>query len=73
MKSIKLIYFENMHRKPKAVRHLLCDECNKNNISCLDGDEICLPLEMFVQLCGEKSTMGKLEMIDNVSGYLDLD
>ena len=70
---MKLIYFENMHRRPEKVRHLLCDECDKNNISCKDGDEICLPLEMFVQLCKEPGIMGKLEMIDNVAGYLDLE
>lgn len=70
---MKLIQFENLHKKPEKVSHLLCDECAKNNIGCLDGDEICLPLEILVQICGWKSTMGKLEMIDNVSDYLDLD
>jgi len=68
---VKLLYF-NENDVNRLVKHSICDECEKNNASCLDSDEVCLPLEILVQLCSEASTGKKLEMIDNVMGYLDL-
>lgn len=49
----------------------LCEMCDKNAVTCLEGEEVCLPLEMLNQLCAEKSTGGKLEMIDNVIEYFE--
>jgi hypothetical protein len=49
----------------------LCEQCNKAKEWCNQGAEICLPLEMLIQLCSEPSTMKKLEMIDNVRTYLE--
>lgn len=67
---MKLVYINNQATRIRPVNYELCDQCNKNNVSCMNGDEVCLPLEMWVQLNEEKSIIGKLEMLDNVQEYL---
>lgn len=69
----KLLELLEQLQNGSIVNHPLCDECEKNNVSCYDGEEVCLPLEMFVTLCKEQSNDIKLEMINNVMGYLDLE
>lgn len=58
------------YRRP--VNHPLCGDCPKNGISCRENDNVCLPLEMFVQICKEPKSMKRLEYIDNVADMLDL-
>ena len=49
--------------------HSICNICNKADIC---KEEICLPLEMWVQFCNHESIIQQLEMIDNVREQLDL-